>query len=277
MSEHPFDGSRLQASNVSPRPGTTEPSSEWFDAPICRNCGAASATAHCAACGQKAAKRYTWHDVGAETWERLRLFELKSVKTAGRLIVTPGVVARDFVMGRRTDHMHPLKLLVVLVAALVLMLAINQYFGVYRFSGRSADVDRMAQRVVAYANWSFSLGIIAVFAASWAVFRHRLGYNAIEHAVLAVFVQDVILILILVNMLPTLVWRDPGFVIQHKLASAWYLPVIKLGVVLLAYKQFFALEWQRDWLRLTVAGVLFAGLSWLLIRAYAHAILWLVT
>lgn len=187
------------------------------------------------------------------------------------------MVAREFVMGRRTEHMHPLKLLVVLVAALVLMLAVNQYFGVYRFSGRNEEVERMAQRVVAYANWSFSLGIIAIFAGSWTVLHRRLGYNAIEHAVLAIFVQDVILIVILINMLPTLVWRDAAFVVQHKLASSWYLPVIKLGIVLLAYKQFFGLSLRRDWLRLILAGAVFAGLSWLLVRAYAHAILWLVT
>lgn len=258
-------------------PSDSAPNDGWFAAPLCRNCDAPLATAYCPACGQKAAVRYTWRDVGAETWERLRLFEIKSLRTAGRLIVAPGTVAREWVMGRRTEYMHPLKLLVVLVAALVLMLAANQYFGVYHFSGRSAEVDRMAERVMAYANWSFSLGIVAIFAASWTVFHRRLGYNAIEHAVLAVFVQDIILILILANMLPTLVWRDAAFVVQHKAASAWYMPVVKLGIVLLAYKQFFALRWRADWVRLALAGALFAGLSWLLVRAYAHAILWLVT
>jgi hypothetical protein len=271
-----IDGAHPTARATPPLPNIG-PDEAWFVAEICRNCDSPLTTAHCPACGQKAAKRYNWRDVGAETWERLRVFELKSLKTAGRLIVSPGTIAREWVMGRRTDYMHPLKLFVALVAALVLMLAINQYFGVYTFTGRSAEVDRMAQRVMAYANWSFSLGIIAVFFGSWTVFHRRLGYNAIEHAVLAVFVQDIILIVILINMLPTLIWRDPAFVIRHKEASAYYLPVIKLAVVLLAYKQFFALKLPADLVRLVLAGTVFAGLSWLLVRAYAHAIFWLVT
>ncbi|RYD57527.1 MAG: DUF3667 domain-containing protein [Sphingomonadales bacterium] len=199
-----------------------------------------------------------------------------SAKTLGRLILSPGKVARDYVMGRRARHMHPLKLLVALVAMLVLVLAAGQYFQVYHFSGQNAEVDRMAQRVMAYANWSFSLGIVAIFIGA-RVFGRRLGYNAIEHAVLAVYCQNLILAMIILNLLPTLIWPDPAFVLWHKTASQYYLYAIKLAVVAIGYSQFFLLDLRRDWPRLLTACLIYAAVSWLLLRAYALAIFWLVT
>ena len=249
----------------------------WFDAPICRNCGALLDTPYCCACGQKAAKRFVLHDLGKESWERLRLFEIRSIRTLGRLALSPGAVARAYVMGRRSVHMHPLTLLIALVAILVVMLAANRYFGHYRFAGSNGDVDRMAQRVMAYANWSFSLGIFAIFLGSWAAFRRRLGYNVIEHAVLAVYSQNLILAAIIVNLLPTLIWRSPEFILWHKAASQYYVSAIKLLIVAMAYKQFFLLELRSDWLRLLSACLIYAGFSWALLRAYAFAILWLVS
>ncbi len=249
----------------------------WFDAPVCRNCGHALDTPHCGQCGQKAAKRFLWRDMAKETWERWRLFEIRSIRTVARLLVSPGKVARDYVMGRRSAHMHPLTLLVALVAILVLILAANQYFGVYGFAGKNSDIDRMGQRVMAYANWSFSLGIVAIFAGSWSVFRKRLGYNAIEHAILAVYSQNLILAVIIVNLLPTLIWRDPAFILWHKAASQYYLYAIKLLIVATAYRQFFLLKMRRDWGWLLLACILYAGVSWALLRVYALTILWIVS
>lgn len=246
----------------------------WFDAAACCNCGASVSTPFCGQCGQKAAKRLIWRDIGRESWERIRLFELQSATTLRRLVLSPGRVARDYVLGRRTAYMHPLKLLLVLVAVLVLMLAANRYFGVYL--ARDRDVDRMAQRVLAYANWSFSLGIVAIFVASWTVFRRRLGYNAIEHGVLAVYCQSIILAAIIVNLLPTLIWRDAGFVLAHKAASQYYVPALKLLLVCAAYTQFFLLDLRREWPRLLLAGLVYVVLNLILLRLYAYAILWLV-
>lgn len=275
--EPTVDTGAEDANRSTDEPTTLAVTAAWFAAPICRNCGAACDTPYCCRCGQKAAKRYVWRDIGAETWERVRLFEHQALKTVGRLIVSPGAVAREYVMGKRASHMHPLKLLVALVALLVLMLAANRYFGVYGFAGKNADVDRMAKRVIAYANWSFSLGIFAIFAGSWIVLRGRLGYNAIEHAVLAVYVQAIILAAILANMLPTLIWREPGFILWHKAASQYYIFAIKLLIVGAAYKQFFLLKPRADWPRLLAACAIFAGVGWVLVRLYAALILWLVS
>jgi len=242
---------------------------------VCRNCGSSRDTPFCPRCGQKAAKRFVWRDIAKESWDRLRFFELKSLKTLARLVTAPGTVARNYVLGRRTAYMHPLTLLVALVAVLVLILAANRYFDLSGFADR--DLDRMAERVMAYANWSFSLGILAIFLGSWTTFRHRCGYNAIEHAILAVYVQAIILAAIIVNLVPTLIWSDPAFIAAHRAAAQYYLYAIKLAIVAAAYRQFFLLDLRSDWPRLLLACLLYAGIGWLLLRAYAAAVLWIVT
>jgi hypothetical protein len=249
----------------------------WASSGACRNCGAGLATLYCAACGQKAATRLSWTAFVRETWERVRLFELQALTTATRLLLSPGRVAREYVLGRRSANMHPLKLLVALVAILVVMLAANQYFASYAFSGRDVVLDRMAARVMLYANWSFSLGIFAIFLGSWTVLRRRLGYNVVEHATLAIYCQSVTLGLVIVNLLPTLIWHDAQFIVWHKAASQYYMFAIKLLVVAVGYKQFFLLSAKRDWPRWTGALAVYALSGWLLLRLYAVAILWLVT
>lgn len=249
----------------------------WFEDGACCNCGARFDTPYCGQCGQKAAGRFLWKDIAAETWDRVRLFEFDSLRTIGRLFVSPGTVAREYVLGRRTGHVHPLKLLLMLIAVLVLILAANRYFGVHGYAGRSDDVDRMAQQVMAYANWSFSIGIVAIFLGGWAVYRKRLGYNAVEHGVLAVYCQSVILALIILNLLPTMIWDDPAFILRHKAASSYYIPAIKLAIVAVAYRQFFLIDLKTGWPRLLVACLIYLGLSWVLLRLYAAAILWLVS
>lgn len=249
----------------------------YFQAPVCRNCGAALHTPHCGQCGQKQASRFAWRDLRRETWEHWRLFELTSARTLWRLVTSPGYVAREYVMGRRKDHMHPLKLLVLLVALLVLMLNYNRFFAHFGYSSRAdAQMDRIAALVQGYANWSFTLGIFAIFAASFLVFRRRLGYNTLEHAVLAVYAQILIIAANLVNLLPTLIWNAPDFIADYKTASARYLYVVKVLIVALAFKQFFLIQARREWPRLAVAVLLYMAASWALLRLYAYAILQIV-
>lgn len=251
-------------------------SAAWFAAPVCRNCDRALSTPYCAHCGQKAAKRLSFKDMSKESWERIRLFEKESVKTLWRLTTSPGLVARDYIRGRRSSQMHPLKLLVALVAILLVVLAASQYFQHFTFAGHNDDVDRMAERVIAYGNWSFTLGIVAIFLGSWIGFGRRLNLNPTEHAVLAICCQNLILACVIVNLLPTLVWRDPHFILLHKQASSYYLYGVKLGVVALAYTQFFHLKLARDWPRLAMACAIYLVASWSLLRGYAAAILWFV-
>lgn len=265
----------MPSAGVTPSPlADRAAAAAWFGAPLCRNCGAIVDAPFCGRCGQKRATRLSLADAGREGWERLRVFDKDQARTLGTLIVSPGRVARDYVLGRRAAYIHPLKLLVALVAVLVLVLAANRYFAA---AGADGDVARMADRVMAYANWSFTLGIFAILLGSILGFGRRLGYNAIEHGVLAVYCQNLILAIVILNLLPTLVWRDPAFVQAHRQASAYYLYPIKLAVVAVGYAQFFRLRLAHDWPRLALACCIYLAASWALLRVYAAAILLIVS
>src|SRR5690606_19040371 len=121
-----------------------------------------------------------------------------------------------------------------------------------------------------YGKWSFSLGIAAILAASLAAFPRRLGYNPIEHLVLAAYCHAVILLLVILNMLPLMFDPQPAFVAAHKLASSYYMFAVKAIVVGVAFTQFFMLDLRREGWRLLLAVALFVAANWALTTAYGQ-------
>jgi hypothetical protein len=160
----------------------------FFAEALCRNCGTALTGAHCAHCGQKKAGRIGAGSVRTEIWEKLRLFELDQLQSALRLVTGPGKVARDYVYGVRKRHTHPLKLLLLAIAVLLVVLAQTRYL-----NSANVQVTKVMETVRKYAEWSFSLGLAAIWLASMTGFRKRLGYNAVEHLVLALYTHFVII------------------------------------------------------------------------------------
>ncbi|HST44204.1 MAG TPA: DUF3667 domain-containing protein [Luteimonas sp.] len=249
----------------------------WFDAPTCLNCGASLATPWCGQCGQARARRLAWGDLRRETWSHWRLFERLQASTLVRLLVAPGHIARGYVLGRRKDTMHPLKLLLFVVALLAVMVATSGYFEHHGFSSRADPaLARMAALVQSYANWSFTLGIFAIFASSALVFRRRQGYNLVEHGVLAVYCQVLVMVAFLVALLPTLAWDSPAFIAAYKVHVGRWMTAVRLLVVAVAFTQFFGLRLRRDGWRLAIALAVCAGATWGLRQLYAHAILRIV-
>lgn len=252
-------------------PDGVPPATDWTAGTVCRNCGAAWGDgSYCSQCGQKAAQRLQLSDLRRETWEKWRLFELSVARTAGRLLLRPGTVAREYVAGARARHVHPLKLLLVCVALLVLALDATGFLRVGGADYRDAMV--MMQR---YANWSFTLGFFAIVASTVLVFGRR-RYNLVEHMVLAAYASAVIIVLNLVNQLPLLAMRDPALVLPWREAAKWYMYAVKSVVLTLAFRQFFELDPRRDGWRLALSLVVFVAIDWLLRRAYAHLIVAIV-
>jgi len=239
-----------------------------FEAARCRNCGTVLDTPYCGQCGQSHARRIGLRDLRDEAWIRWRWFDKLSAKTALRLLTSPGRVAREYVLGARSRHFHPLKLLLVAVGLLLLALARANYLQ----SQHEEDVTRAMALAAAYGKWSFSLGIAAILTASLAVFPRRLRYNPVEHLVLAAYCHAVILLLVMLNMLPLLFDPRPEFVAAHKLASSYYMFAVKAVVVGVAFAQFFVLDLRRDGWRLALAVVLFVCVNWALGRAYAEVL-----
>jgi hypothetical protein len=242
-------------------------SDSHFSAPWCRNCGASLLAAFCGSCGQKRAERFRWRHLGTEAWTSWRLFELEWVRSACRLAVGPGKVARQYVLGVRKRHVHPLKLLLVAIGLLLLVLGRSGYL----VAGRT-ELSQAMDLVQAWGKWSFSLGIFAVLASSLCVFRRRLGYNLTEHLVLAVYVQFLLIAVNLVNLLPVLVWNTPQFLAAHRAAAGLYMVVVEAAVVGLAFQQFFLVDSRRQAHLLALAMALFVVADWLLLRAYGRLV-----
>lgn len=242
-----------------------------FEAPVCRNCGADLATPHCAACGQKKAVRLGTGDLGREAWERLRWFEGGLLRAGLRVVLQPGAVARDYVLGARAAHVHPLKLLLAAIVVLLLVIHQTGYLG-----STNATLSKAVALVQTYSKWSFSLGILAVFLASMIVFRGRRGFNAVEHLVLATYTHFVILAASIASLSPLLLRADPAAIAQHRFWSGWIMGWVEGAIVFLAFTQFFAIDWRRQWWWPLLGAVAYTLIKKGLLMLYARAVIRLV-
>ena len=247
------------------------PDAAHFAAPVCRNCAAPLQAAWCGSCGQARAKRLGVSVLRSEAWQKWRWFEWAMLDAAWRIASRPGSVAREYVLGARKRHVHPLKLLLAAIGVLLLVLARANYL-----ESAQGNAGAAIELVRRWSNWSFSLGIFAILAASLGVFGRRGGYNATEHLVLAAYCQLVVIVASTLTKLPTLLWTDPTFVATHRALSPWLLNAIGALVIGVAFTQFFALDLRRDGGRLALALLIYLGTKWLLLRAYAWLIVLIV-
>jgi hypothetical protein len=173
------------------------------------------------------------------------------------------------VLGKRKDHMHPLSLLVLAIGTLLLVLGGTEYLKP-QTGGEAAQ--KMYELVRSYSKWSFSLGILAAYASTWALFRGRLGYNASELLVLAVYCQAVFVALQIINQLPLLVLNAPQAMQWHRRWAPLYMTALQACLLMVACRQFFQLQrWQGAWRLLCVAAI-FAALKWAVTLGYARAV-----
>ena len=246
-------------------------SAEHFDAPLCRNCGATLATPHCAGCGQAKAKRLGTTDLRAEAWEKIRWFEGSLVWSGLKVVLQPGRVARDYVLGARASHTNPLKLLLAAIVLLLLVIYQTDYLG-----STNATLNKALGLVQAYSKWSFSLGLVAVFLASSLTFWRVRGFNWIEHLVLATYTHFVILVASILSLSPLLLRSSPDLVKSHRMLSGWIMTPVEAGIVFLAFTQFFAVDVRRQWWRPALGALVYVLVKKGLLTLYARAVIRLV-
>ena len=102
---------------------------ELFEAGVCRNCGAALQSKYCPACGQKKAERFGFVHLRDEAWDKIRWCEGDMVRAGLTVVLRPGGVAREYVLGKRKSHVHPLKLLLAAIVLLLIVIAQTDYLG----------------------------------------------------------------------------------------------------------------------------------------------------
>ncbi len=193
------------------------------------------------------------------------------LRAAFNVALRPGRVARDYVLGRRKSHVHPLKLLLAAIVILLVVIAQTGYL-----ETTDARLGRALELVRAYSKWSFSLGIVAVLIASTLVFWRRRGFNFVEHLVLATYVQFVIIAANIANLSPLLVRTSPELVARHRLVSGYYMDWVEAGIVFLASGQFFAVDWRRRWWLPALGAAVFYVAKEALLYLYARAVIRIV-
>ena len=245
--------------------------SAHFSAPVCRNCGGALETPYCPACGQKKATRFGWSEVRGEAWDKLRWFEGDMVKAALRVTLAPGAVARAYVLGERKQHVHPLKLLLAAIVLLLVVIHQTEFFG-----SASPGLSKALELVQAYSKWSFSIGIVAILAASLLVFRRRGGFNVVEHLVLATYTHFVILTANILNLLPLYVWTGAEAVKAHRAVSGYYMSGIEACIVFAAFTQFFAIDLRRQWWWPLIGTAVFYAIKKGALYLYGRAVIRIV-
>lgn len=246
-------------------------STSLFEAPFCRNCGAALHTTYCSNCGQKKIGRLGSKHVRDEAWEKLRLFEADMAQSAVKVVLQPGKIAREYVLGRRKSHTHPLKLLLAAIVILLIVIAQTDYLGT-----DDETLSKAIELVRTWSKWSFSLGIVAVLIASSLVFWRYRGFNLVEHLVLAAYVQFVIITANILNLSPLLLGSTPERVAQHRLYSGYYMDWVEAGIVFFAFGQFFAIDWRHQWWRAALGAAVFYGAKEGLFYLYARAVIRIV-
>lgn len=240
-----------------------------FDTGYCLNCGALLTGPHCASCGQKKATRIGAGTVRTDAWSRFRWFEWQAMRHVAQLLRSPGRVSREYVLGMRKNHLHPLSTLFLAIGALLLVLAGTNYLAPQLPSEEARQMYDMVSR---YGKWSFSLGALAVFASAWLFFRGRLGYNLWELLVLALYCQASFIALQIINQLPLLVLQSPQDLQWHKTWSPRYMTALQALVVGWAYHRFFLLDLRQDGIRLLLAAGSFALAKWGVTSLYAYGV-----
>lgn len=246
------------------------PQSAYFDAPICRNCGADLHTPYCTQCGQKKTKRLNLGAYFSATMDAYSDFEFDMLEAIYRLVTKPGKVAREYVMGARTRYMNPLKLL--LIAIIVLLIVLN----FVRPPNESAVSNRALEIVQEYSQLSFSLGVLAIFIASLVAFSWRQPYNILEHFTLALYTHVVVLLANAVNQLSYMVTDYFQWFTDHRGYANYYMDWLEVGIMLIAFQQFFTIPLNRSWPRLLVAAGVFVLAKKALVFAYAWTLVKLV-
>ena len=83
---------------------------------------------YCPICGQKAdTPRLTLHEIGLEFVHALAHVDRSALSLIGQLLIRPGVVARDYVAGKRKRYFGPFAFLVVTVAFTSAVIAVSGF------------------------------------------------------------------------------------------------------------------------------------------------------
>jgi hypothetical protein len=228
---------------------------------VCLNCGAAivGAGRFCAFCGQRAdTARLSFADVARDLMHSFINVERGPVAFAWALLVRPGVVAREYVEGKRRRHYGPFATLVVLVGLTALAVNLSGF--------RVLAHDGLPNTPTALLERHFNLLLLAqlpLLAIACAVLFREARLTLPEHMVLGAYVLSVraVFLALVLPIAYTLSIAQPGMAQVVVYWAAWY---VYFGW---AASQFYPGPRPRAWIR----GMAAAAIEHAVIIALAQA------
>lgn len=166
----------------------------YMDQHSCLNCKTVYTGNFCNECGQKQEHRYTISHVFHELVHVFTHADKGIFRFAGDVILRPGLVALDFVEGRRKRHFNLFQYLLIIVSLATLVISKTKFMedavtSMNTFTGTSISQkqQQFQQMVLTFMQKYFNIVLLAtipVFAFfSW-LFLNRKKYNFAENVVL---------------------------------------------------------------------------------------------
>lgn len=236
---------------------------------ICIDCGTEFEGNFCPKCGQPAkTKRITMADAVRSIFVSFLMGDSKFVNTCCQLFVRPGVMARNYLYGRRAKLMAPVPMLVRLVAVYLLILFLtNTSAGERHFVDDSIRSNMHSESLIMFTDFLtrimsnsvlYSLLSAAIFVVPfWLLFRQKViirpagdeaPLNMAEHFCVLVYISCQNMLLSLLTLpVHNVMW----------LKSLVNFICILLPVVM--YRQIYKISWLSSLLRCL--------LSWLMVIA----------
>ncbi|MCB0594806.1 MAG: DUF3667 domain-containing protein [Lewinellaceae bacterium] len=168
----------------------------------CKSCEATLAGPYCSQCGQKAlTERITLRYIVRSFIEALTNVEEGFWYTMRALLTKPGIVAREYLEGKRKPYYHPVRYLLILITVVTLITLAsgvydlqqneilhlqNDALGLQPDESTVANQQKIQEEVKKYLNLVALLTLPFVSLVAFWLFRKR-AYNYAEHLVMIAF------------------------------------------------------------------------------------------
>lgn len=228
-------------------------------APRCSNCGTVLDGPYCSRCGQKAVNLHLpFSQFISEAIDDALSLDTRLVRTLHPLLFRPGLVTRDYLLGRRVTHVPPLR--AYLISALI-------FFGLFSLFPNRARVEVFTTEETKSegggSRLSFELPAHMPINDAWyqrMVARAKANPDDFARAVGAAVPRIFFLFLPIFAALVKLFYRRQGYYLDHLVFSLYY-----HAFVFVVFSMLFLLSRTGGWLPGFVRGVIGVGLLvWLL-------------
>lgn len=256
----------------------------------CLNCGAGLVTAqkHCSVCGQKAAThRLNWHELIHDALHYVTHADKGIFHLVKELALRPGLVAREYLAGKRVKYFKPVNFFLIVAGILVFM---TSYFhfgnkkNVERLEAYAATLEDPAAQKKYYAmakrmektdhytsKYSNVINMLAtpLMAFFFWLFYRKAGYSLIEHLVANMYFVSFLMLFYSLLIIPwqsSITWSP----LSWFLVTAFFL--LEIIYKSIAYYQFINKKGAGPYFKALgvsiVTVLIWVGGSFLLIRHY---------